>query len=47
MIEDGFAPASRDFAEEISVLGALVAWLEDKMQVEVQAWVHAGHLPPA
>ena len=47
MVEDGFALASRDFAEEITALRALVAWLEDKMQVEVRAWVQAGQLPPA
>lgn len=47
MVEDGFALASRDFAEEITALRALVAWLEDKMQVAVRAWVQTGQLPPA
>jgi hypothetical protein len=46
-VEEGFALASRDFAEEITALRALVAWLEDKMQAEVRAWVQAGQLPPA
>jgi hypothetical protein len=46
MVEDGFALASRDFAEEISALRALVAWLEDHMQEEVRSWVQLGHLPP-
>lgn len=47
MVEDGFALASHDFAEEISTLRALVAWLEDDMQEEVSAWVQAGQLPQA
>jgi hypothetical protein len=47
MVEDGFALASRDFAEEITALRALVAWLEDKMQAEVRTWVQAGQLSPA
>jgi hypothetical protein len=47
MVEDGFALASRDFAEEITALRALVAYLEDEMQVEVHAWVRSGQLPPA
>jgi hypothetical protein len=47
MVEDGFALASRDFAEEITSLRALVAWLEDDMQEEVSAWVQSGQLPPA
>jgi hypothetical protein len=47
LVEDGFALASRDFADEITALRALVAWLEDKMQVEVRAWVGSGQLPPA
>jgi hypothetical protein len=46
-VEDGFALASRDFADEITALRALVARLEDKMQVEVRAWVRSGQLPPA
>lgn len=44
MVEDGFALASRDFAEEITALRALVAWLEDDMQEEVGAWVRSGQL---
>jgi len=47
MVEDGFALASRDFAEEITALRALVAWLEDDMQEEVGAWVRSGQLRPA
>ena len=47
MVEDGFALASRDFAEEITALRALVAWLEDTMQEEVRAWVQSGQLRPA
>jgi hypothetical protein len=47
MVEDGFALASRDFAEEITALQALVAYLEDEMQVEVRAWVRSVQLPPA
>jgi hypothetical protein len=46
MVEDGFALASRDFAEEITALRGLVAWLEDDMQGEVSAWVQSGQLPP-
>ncbi len=47
MVEDGFALASQDFADEINALRALVAWLEDDMQEEVSAWVQSGQLPPA
>jgi hypothetical protein len=46
MVEDGFALASRDFAEEITALRALVARLEDDMQEEVRAWVRSAQLPP-
>jgi len=34
MVEDAFALTLRDFAEEITALRALVAWLEDTMQEE-------------
>lgn len=37
MVEVGFAPAIRDFAEESTALQALVAYLKDEMQVEVHA----------
>jgi len=47
LVEDGFALASRDFAEEITALRALVAWLSDDMQEEVRSWVQSGQLPPA
>jgi len=47
MVEDGFALASRDFADEITALRGLVAWLEDDMQEEVSSWVQSGQLPPA
>lgn len=47
LVEDGFALASRDFAEEIIALRALVAWLEKAMQEEVHAWVESGQLPSA
>jgi hypothetical protein len=46
-VEDGFALASRDFAEVITALRALITWLEDDMQEEVRAWVRSGQLPPA
>jgi hypothetical protein len=46
VVEDGFALASQDFAEEITALRGLVAWLEDDMQAEVNAWVQSGQLPP-
>jgi hypothetical protein len=46
-VEDGFALASQDFAEEITALRALMAWLEDDMQEEVRAWVQSGQLHPA
>jgi len=47
MVEDGFALASRDFAEEIIALRALVAWLEANLQEEVHSWVQSGQLPSA
>jgi hypothetical protein len=45
-LEDGYALASRDFAEEITALRALMTWLEDHMQAEVHTWVQSGQLPP-
>jgi hypothetical protein len=47
MVEDAFALTLQDFAEEITALRALVAWLEDTMQEEVRAWVRSGQLRPA
>jgi hypothetical protein len=47
LVEDGFALASREFAEEITALQSLVAWLEDDMQEEVRSWVQSGQLPHA
>jgi hypothetical protein len=43
-VEDCLALAQRDFAEEISVLHALVASVQDHMQDEVRAWVDAGQI---
>jgi hypothetical protein len=44
VIEECLALAQRDFAEEIGVLHALVASLQDSMQDEVRAWVEAGQI---
>jgi hypothetical protein len=37
--------ASRDFAEELTALRAIVAWREGAKQEEVRAWVWSGQLP--
>jgi hypothetical protein len=42
----GVSPrASHEFAEEITSLRALAAWLEDAMQEKVSAWVRSGKPP--
>jgi hypothetical protein len=42
VVADCLALASRDFAEEVTALRALVATLETRMQEEVQVWVASG-----
>ena len=36
---------NHDFAEEITALRALVAWLEDATQEEIRAWMRWGGPP--
>jgi hypothetical protein len=42
VVADCLALASRDFAQEIAALRALVATLETGMREEIQAWVASG-----
>jgi hypothetical protein len=46
VVEECLTLAQRDFAEEVSVLQALVASLQNDMQEEVQSWVDAGQISP-
>jgi hypothetical protein len=42
VVAECLALASRDFAEEVTALRALVATLGTRMQEEIQAWVASG-----
>jgi hypothetical protein len=46
VVQDCLSLASQDFAEEIALLRALVASLEEAMQAEVQGWVASGQINP-
>jgi hypothetical protein len=46
VVADCLALATRDFAEEIAALRALVTTLEECMQEEVRTWVESGLVTP-
>jgi MoxR-like ATPase len=46
VVADCLALATRDFAEEIDALQALIATLEERMQEEVRAWVDLALVTP-